>query len=333
MTNGFGIVRRGLCLVGAALGLAPLLATNAVAQAWPQRTITLIVSQAAGASPDVMARLIADRLSNSLKQGVIVENKPGGGNVVGAVAAARAAPDGHTFFFATSAALVTNPFVMKALTYDPVKDYVPVALVTRSSQLIVVHPDVKAKTLPEFIALEKAASGKLSVAVDSPRNLAGVTAQALNRQAGMKLVLVPYPNINSGVQDTLAGRLEVGIFSVSIVEALVRDGKLRAIASVANKRLGVMPEVPTAAETLPGFDLSGWFMVMAPAGTSKDIVTQMNRALDGAVKDEKIRTMAPTLGFEIDAAGVGTPEAAAAFLQDQLALWQRTTKELGIEPQ
>lgn len=325
---------RRLALAGIAAGIAQAaLPVTVNAQAWPQRNITLIVSQAAGASPDVMARLIADRLTANLKQGVIVENKPGGGNVIGSVAAAKATPDGSTFFFATSAALVNNPFLMKTLPYDPIKDFVPVALVTRSSQLFVVHPDLPVKTLPELIAYDKKDPGKLSVAVDSPRNLAGVTAQAFNKQAGTNLVLVPYPNINSGVQDTLAGRVQVGVFSVSIVEALVRDGKLRAIASVADKRLSGFPDLPTSAETIPGFDMSGWFMVLAPAGTPAPIVADMNKALNDAGKDAKVREMAPKLGFEMNPAGMGSPADAVAFMKQQHALWEKLFKDLGIEAQ
>src|SRR5258708_14888678 len=134
---------------------------EASAQSWPQRPMTFIVSQSAGASPDVMARMIASRLSISLGQTIIVENKAGAGNVIGATAAARAAPDGYTFFFATSAALVTNPYMVKNLSDDPMKDFAPVSLVTRSHQIIVVHPDVPAKTLAELIALDKASPGKL----------------------------------------------------------------------------------------------------------------------------------------------------------------------------
>src|SRR5262249_32162721 len=151
-----------------------LSAVAAEAQDWPQRPIVMVVSQSAGASPDIMARLLANSLSEQLGQGVVVENKAGGGNVIGASAVARSAPDGYTFFFATSAALVGNPFLMKNLTYDPVKDFEPVALVTRSHQVVVVHPGLAAKTLAELIALDKAAPGKLSIAVDGPRNLAGV---------------------------------------------------------------------------------------------------------------------------------------------------------------
>ena len=188
------------------------------AQEWPQRPIVLVVSQAAGASPDVMARLLALTLSNSLGQGVIVENKPGAGNVIGANAVARATPDGYTFFFATSAALAANPFLVKKLSYDPIKDFAPVALVTRSNQVMVVHPGFPAKTLADVIALDKKSPGKYSIAVDGPRNLAGVTARAFNKRADTQFVLVPYPNINSGIQDTMAGRTEVGVFSISVVE-------------------------------------------------------------------------------------------------------------------
>jgi tripartite-type tricarboxylate transporter receptor subunit TctC len=305
----------------------------ASAQTWPQRPVTFIVSQSAGASPDVMARMIATKLAAPLGQQVIIENKPGAGNVVGAQAAARAAPDGYTFFFATSAALVTNPYMLKNLPYDPMKDFVPVALVTRSHQVIVVHPDVPAKSLPELIALDKKEPGKISMSVDGARNLAGVTAQALNKRAGTQFVLIPSVNINNGLQDTITGRTQSGIFSASIVEAHVRAGTVRAIATASTHRLVAAPEVPAAAETLPGFDFSGWFMVMAPAGTPAEIVTKLNKAIGEATQDAQVKELAPKLGFELDPKGVGSPADAAEFLKTQMALWAKTTQELGIEPQ
>lgn len=311
-------------------GAAVVTASTTFAQSWPQRPVTLIVSQAAGASPDVMARLIADRLSRRIGQGVVIENKPGGANVIGATAAARAAPDGYTFFFATSAAMATNPFLIQKMTYDPVKDFDPVTLVTRSHQVLVAHPDLPVKTLSELIEFEKKAPGKLSIAVDSPRNLAGVTAQALNRRAGVQFVSVPYPNINAGLQDTVAGRTQLGVFSMSIVETLIRDGKLRAVALASSKRSDTMPEVPSISETIPGFDFSGWFMLMAPTGTPRAIIERMNAEVREAVKDEKIREMSPKLGFDIE---TGTPEDAARFLQAQLETWSRITTELGLKPE
>ncbi|MET0277876.1 MAG: tripartite tricarboxylate transporter substrate binding protein [Pseudorhodoplanes sp.] len=312
---------------------ATVFAQHAFAQDWPQRPVTFIVSQAAGASPDVMARMITNKLSVALGHSFLVENKPGAGNVIGAQAAARSAPDGYTFFFATSASLVTNPYMVKNLSYDPVKDFVPVALVTKSHQIVVVHPDVPAKTLAELIAIDNAAPGKLSMSVDGPRNLAGVTAQALNKRAGTKFVLIPSVNINSGLQDTIAGRTQAGVFSASILESHLRSGALRAVATASTHRLLAAPEIPAVAETLPGFDFSGWFMLMAPAGTPPEIVRKLNAAIEEAVRDPQVRDLAPKLGFELDPKGVGSPEQAAEFLKSQLALWSKTTQELGIEAQ
>lgn len=318
--------------LAAAFTLALTLPTIAQ-EKWPTRPVTLVVSQAAGASPDVMARMLAEKLGKELGESVIVENKPGGGNVIGAQAVARAKPDGYTFFFATSAALVTNPFMMKDLPYNPLKDYAPVVLVTRSNQLMVAHPSVQAKTLAELIALEKKNPGKMSIAVDGPRNLAGVTALAFNKATGTSFVLVPYPNINNGLQDVINGRAEVGVFSVSIVESQVRAGTVKAIAMAAPKRVSAFPDVPAAGETIPGFDFAGWFMVVAPAGTPADIVNKMNAAIDRAMKDQAIKDMAPKLGFDVNPAGLGSPKDAANFLTSQMSLWAKTTKELGIEPQ
>ncbi len=316
----------------AALGLLAA-AAPADAQTWPSRPVTFIVSQAAGSSPDVMARLVASRIEKIIGQAIVIDNKPGAGNVIGAQAAARAAPDGHTFFFATSASLANNPFMMKKLPYDPVKDFAPVGLVTRSNQLIVVNKDVPAKNLAELIAFDKAQPGKYSLAVDGPRNLAGVTAQALNYLAGTKFVMVPYANINNGLQDVMTGRAEVGIFSISIVEAQVREGNIRALAIASAKRASAMPDVPATGETIPGFDFGGWFMLMAPAGTPADVIKRMNAALDAAAQDPQVRAMAPKLGYELEPKTVGTPEEAGAFLKAQLAFWEKTTKALGIEPE
>lgn len=154
------------------------------------------------------------------------------------------------------------------------------------------------RTLAELIALDKASPGKLSIAVDGPRNLAGVTARAFNKRADTHFVLVPYPNINQGVQDTVAGRIEVGVFSISVVESLIRDGALRAIAIAANKKSAALPDAPLISETLAGFDLSGWFMLMAPAGTPKPIVDRMSAAIATAIRDPKIAEMGRKLGFE-----------------------------------
>ena len=305
----------------------------AEAQTWPDRPITFIVSQAAGSSPDVMARLLAGALEPVLGKPVIVEDKPGGGNVIGASAAAAAAPDGYTFFFGTSAALSYNQVLVKKLPYDVARDFTPVALVTRSYQLLVVNRNVPAKSLAEFLALDKKTPGKYSLAIDGPRNLTGVTAAAMNDLTGGKFLLVPYPNINNGIQDVVAGRVDGGVFSISIIEPQVREGTVRALATTSIKRMDGAPDTPAAAETIPGFDFSGWFMLVAPKGAPADIVARMNAAVDKATRDPRVRATAPKLGFEIDPQGVGSAADAAAFLTGQLDYWARITKRLGIEPE
>ena len=300
---------------------------------WPQKPIAMVVSNGAGSSPDVMARLLASRMEPLLGQSVFIEDKPGAGNVIGAMNVARAAPDGYRLFFATSAALAANPFLVKNLPYDPVRDFEPIAMLNRTHQYVLVHKDVPARTLQELVALEKKAPGSMSLAIDGPRNLAGVTAQALNARAGAKFVLVSYPNIMNGVQDMLAGRIQVGVFPVAITQGPVEDGTLRALAVASTKRMGSRPDIPAVSEIYPDFDFSGWFIVMAPKGTPPDAIKRLNAALDTAMRDPQVLGMAPQLGYDFDPAGIGGPEKAAAFLDGQLKYWARITKELGIEPE
>ena len=267
-------------------GAALCLASPVVAQSWPQRPVSIVVPQPAGNSPDVLCRVIADKLSRTLGQQFVVENRPGAANLVGTQSVARAAPDGYTFLFATSAALVMNPYTFKKLAYDPIKDFIPVAMVARSNHVVLVNPGVKAKTLPELIALEKSAPGSLSMAVDGPRNLSGLIAQSINKQAGTGFVLVPYNTTTNAMQDSITGRVQATIQAASIAESFITAGTLRAVAVAGSKRIASLPNVPAISETLKSVDLQGWFMLMAPAGTPTDIVEKLSseiaRALNSA---------------------------------------------------
>ena len=314
-----------------ACGWLSVAATSAVADTnWPDQPIKFIVSQPAGAGPDIMARLVGNFVGEYLGRAVIVENKPGGGNAIGAVTAARSAPDGYTFFFATSAALVINPFMMLSLSYDTAKDFRPVALVAKSNQILAGRPDLPVSTLKDLVALEKSAPGKLSIAVDGPRNLPGVTAQALNKRGGTQFLLVPYPNMGAALQDAMAGRIDLGIFSTSVIEAAIRDGKVKPIAAIADKRLSAFPDLPTASETVAGVDFGGWYMLLAPANTPAVIVKKMNEAVNRALSEPKIVDLAPKLGIVIEK---GSPAQAVSFLASELKLWQEITQELDIKPQ
>ena len=326
----FSISRR-MFITGAA-SAALLAAGPALAADWPERPVTVVVTQAAGNSPDVLCRIITDKLSRELGQQFIVENRPGAANVVGMQSAARAANDGYTFVFATSAALVTNPYTIKALSYDPVKDFVPVAMVAKSHHVLLVNPEVKANSLAELIALEKAAPGSLSIAVDGPRNISGLIAQAINKEAGTQLVLVPYNAVSNAVQDSISGRTGVTIQSASVAAPYIKDGSLRAIAVAGNERIASLPDVPAISETLKSIELQGWFMVLAPAGTPDAIVDAMSKAIDKALAETDVQERAPTLGFEVAKGDAITPAGAKAFLDAQLSYTGNVIKSLGIEP-
>src|SRR2546430_219588 len=200
--NMSGIARR---LLLPALMLA---ATHVQAQSWPDRPIKFISSQAAGNGTDVVGRLVADRLSARVGQPIVFENRPGGGNVIGTQAAVRSAPDGYTFFFASAAALVTDPYTFKSLPYNPMKDFAVISRIAEVTFTVLAHPDVPAKNLPELFAYAKANPDKLAIATDGPRRFSGMIAAWLNKLAGTSISYVPYTQMTQGLQDMIAGRVQ-----------------------------------------------------------------------------------------------------------------------------
>lgn len=321
---------RSLAL-GAAFALVAI--GGAQAQAWPQRPIALVVPQAAGNSPDILARVLADKLSRSLGQQLYVENRTGAANIVGTQAVARATPDGYTFLFATSASLSTNPHTFKKLPYDPLKDFVPVAMAARSHHVLLVNPALPLKTLEDLVAQEKAKPGEISLAVDSERNISGLIGQTINRRAGIKMVLVPYASAANSIQDTIAGRVQATIQSASVAEPFIKEGALRPLAVAGTRRLASLPGTPAIAETLASADIGGWFMVMAPAGTPLEIVQAMSQKIAEVLQLPDVRERAPTLGFDVDVGPLATPAGASAFLAKEIATMGALIKEFGIEPQ
>jgi tripartite-type tricarboxylate transporter receptor subunit TctC len=268
-----GFVHRLICRLAGVLVL--LAAPQASAQDWPARPIKFIVSQAAGGTPDIICRLIAEKLSRALGQQVVVENRPGGGNIIGAQAAARSAPDGYTFFFATAAALVTNPYTFKSLPYDPARDFAPVSMVASNPFFLLANPGLPAKTLPELIALDKAEPGRLTAATDGQRNFSGMLTAWFNKRAGTGIVQVPYATMPQGVQDVLAGRVQLVVLAVPSAAPLMERGQLRALGVSSAQRLPGFDNIPAISETLPGFDFIGWFALVAPAGAPSDAVERM----------------------------------------------------------
>jgi tripartite-type tricarboxylate transporter receptor subunit TctC len=308
-----------------------LFAGHAVAQEWPARPVKFIVSQAPGTSPDITARLIADRLSKLWGQQVVVENRPGGQNVPGAQAAARSAPDGYTFFYATTAAIVANPYTFKALPYDPAKDFVPVAMVAKSPMVIAVNKEVPAKTLAELVALDKAQPGRLAAANEGARTFSGMMSQMLNQTAGMRLLQVPYNGVGPAIQDTIAGRTQVLLVSSAALLPFIKRGDLRPLAVSAGKRVRGLEEVPTLSETFPGFEYVGWFALLAPTGTPAAVIQRANRDMDKVLTDEEMAKRLFDLGLVNE--GAGTPESLNDFLRAERERWARLAKEIGLQPE
>jgi tripartite-type tricarboxylate transporter receptor subunit TctC len=260
-----------------------------------------------------------------------VDNRPGGQNNIGTQIAARATPDGHTFFFATTAPIVMNPFTFKSLPYDPVRDFVPVAMVAISPFILAVHPGVAAKSVPELIALDKAQPGKLALANEGPRTFSGMMGQMLNVTAGAKLLQVPYVTPPAAILDTIGGRTQAVLVSSAAIAPFVKRGDLRAIAVTAGKRIYGFEQVPTLAETFPHFEYVGWYVLLAPSGTPRGIVRRVNGDVDRALGDAEVAQKVREMGQVIE--GAGTPESTGKFLAVERERWRKTVSDIGLQPE
>jgi len=308
-----------------------LVSGHAFAQDWPSRPPRIIVSQPPGTSPDIAARFLADRLSRQVAQPVVVENRPGGQNVIGAQAAAKSPADGYNFFFATTAAVITNPLTFKALPYDPAKDFAPVAMIARSPMVVAVNPSVPAKSLAELVALDKAEPGRLAAANEGAKTFSGMMSQMLNQTAGIRLLQVPYTGVAPAIQDTIAGRTQVVLVSSAALLPFLKRGDLRPLAVSAGKRVRGLEDVPTLSESYPGFEYVGWFALLAPAGTPAAIVQKANREMDKVLTDPEIAKRLFDLGLINE--GAGTPESLAEFLRAERERWGKLVKDIGLQPE
>jgi tripartite-type tricarboxylate transporter receptor subunit TctC len=303
----------------------------AAAQTWPAKPLRIIVSQAAGGTPDIMCRIVSERLSAALGQQIVIENHPGGGNITGTQVAAHAPADGYTLFFATAAALVSNPYTFKTLPYDPLKDFVPIAMIAQGPFIVLAHPSVPAKNLAELFAYDKANPGKLAFATDGPRNLSGILAAWLNKLGGSNILQVPYAAMPQGVQDTLAGRVQLVILAVPSAAPQMAGGALRALATSSPARLANYPQLPTIAETFPGVDYAGWFVFAAPAGVPDEVVTRVNREVGVILQDPAIVARLADIGFFTYPPL--TPQGTNFYVRAQHELWGKIARDIGLKPE
>jgi tripartite-type tricarboxylate transporter receptor subunit TctC len=298
---------------------------------WPQRPVRFVLSQPAGSGPDILARFVGDQLARSWNQPAVIDNKPGGQNVIGAQAAARSAPDGYTFYYATTAAMVTNAYTFKTLPYDPVKDFAPVRLVGRSPFVIAAAASFAGKTLKETLALAKAQPGTIAIATEGPKTFSGMLADSVAAMAGVRFNHVPYTKAPDALQDVIGGRVQLVCLPDAALTAYIKGGQVRPLAVSTAQRQAAMPDVPSLSETFPGFDYAGWNGLFAPTGTPADVIARVNRDLEAVLQQSEVAQRLQTLGSQPEPR-MSVPEFEA-FMRAERERWARLVKQLDIQPE
>jgi tripartite-type tricarboxylate transporter receptor subunit TctC len=312
----------------ASLFLFALLSAGAAAQTvYPAKPVRFIVPSAAGGGTDIIARSVAHKLSESLGQQFVVDNRPGAGQMIGIELAARAPADGHTILMAAST-LAINPIMYKKVSYDPLRDFAPITQAASLPNVLVVHPSLPVKSVAELIALARREPGKINYASAGIGTSPQMSMELLKRMAKIDLVHIPYKGSAPGVVDLLAG--QVAVMTPNVLTALphIKSGRLRALAVTSAKRSEALPEVPTIAESgLPGYDSVQWYGVLAPAGTPREIVARLHAEIARALRAPDVRERLAADGAE----PVGSsPEEFAAFIKSEIDKWARVASAAGI---
>jgi tripartite-type tricarboxylate transporter receptor subunit TctC len=313
-----------LVVAGAALFSQPLRADN-----YPSKPITLVNVFGPGSTSDTICRVIAEPLGAALKQTVIVEDRPGANGALAALYVARAAPDGYTLLMATNSPLSAAPFLMKNVSYDPVKDFTPVTRVGSFTLMLVVNPSLPVKTVRELIDYAKANPGKLSFA---SANTSGIVAgETLAHWAEINMLHVPYKSTPPAIQDVLAGRVSMMFADLTSGLPHVKSGALRALAVTRLHRSSLFPELPTLDEAgVTGFDMDSWGGIVVPAHTPPAIVNKLNEELREVIDNPDIKSKLGHVGFE---AFSSSPKELGDFIQVQLGKWGKMVKDAGIQPE
>jgi tripartite-type tricarboxylate transporter receptor subunit TctC len=313
----------------AALALLLVLFFNSIQaqEAWPARPIRFILPFPPGGGTDILGRLIADRLSANLGQPVVTENRGGAGGNVGAEAAARSAPDGYTIVL-VAPSLAISPTLYSKINYDPVKDFAPVSLVATVPNVMITQPSMPGN-LQEFIAQVKAKPGAFNFGSGGAGTSNHLAGELFNLVAGTKLVHVPYKGVNLAMQDVLAGNVHLVFIGIPAAAPHIKAGKLRALALVAPQRSAALPDVPTVAEAgLRDFEVTTWYGVLAPAGTSKNIVNRLNAELVKIMHSPELKEKLAATGTDPH---TSTPEEFGAYIKSEIAKWGDVIRKAGVK--
>jgi tripartite-type tricarboxylate transporter receptor subunit TctC len=307
-----------------------MLAPAANAQSYPTRPITLIVPFPPGGSTSVMARIVAERMSVTLGQNIIVDNRGGAGGTIAARAFVNAPPDGYTIFLGYSGTISISPSMYPNVGFDPRKDFAPIGMIGSAPAVLVVHPSFQPRTAAELIALAKAKPGEINFGSAGIGTLTHIAAELFISMAKIKLLHIPYKGSGPVLADLLGGHIPMSFTPIPVAHSHVAAGTLRALAVTSVKRSTLLPEVPTVAETgLPGYEAVLHYGLLAPAGTPRPLIDKLNKELRAALDSDEVRKRMATEGAE---PLPSTPEEYAADIDQEEKKWSKVVKEAGIKP-
>ena len=326
----FKLTRRTLAHATlAALAVIGSVASSAAfAQAYPNKPIRFVVPYSPGTTTDVLGRLFAQKLGEALGQTIIVENKAGAGGNIAAEAVAKAAPDGYTLTFSTSAVHATNPALYGKVPFDAIKDFSHITLVASAPNMLAVNPKIPAKNMVELIAYAKANPGKLTYISAGSGTSPHMAGELLKSMAGIDITHVPYKNITQGFTDLFGGEVSMSFYHVPVIYPHVKAGKLRALGVATRERSALAPEVPSIADTVPGYEIRPWWGLSGPAGLSPEVVEKLYNASNAILKDSDTKQRFAAMGLEITLMNV---KEFNEFTVTELAKWTKVVKDSGAK--
>ena len=311
-----------------ALCLALSLAVDAAAQPYPAKSIRFIVPFPPGGSADILARAIGQKAGESLGQSLVVENRPGAGTAIGAEALAKSAPDGYAIMIGTVSSHAINPALNPKLPFDPVRDFTPVSLVASIPFAMIVHPSVPAKTVPEFVALARAKPGTLNYSSAGSGTSNHLAGELLRSMTAIHIVHIPYKGSAPALNDLISGQVSLMFDLVLTAAPHVRSGAVRGLAVTGARRSSVLPDLPTVAESIPGYEVSAWFGIFAPAGVPQPVVQRLNAEFMKALREPDLRQRLASQGAE---PLTSTPDEFAAYLRAEIDKWAKVVKVAGMK--
>jgi tripartite-type tricarboxylate transporter receptor subunit TctC len=321
--------RRQFLHLAAGAAAMPALTRAAWAQTYPARPVHVIAGFAAGGGVDITARLIGQWLSDRLGQTFVIENRPGAGGNIGTEVVANAAPDGYTLLLATVPNAV-NATLYEKLNFNFIRDIAPIGGIIRVPQVVLVHPSVPAKTVPEFIAYAKANPGKVNMASAGNGSAPHMAGELFNVMAGVTLVHVPYRGQGPALTDLLGGQVQVLFATTPGTTDYIKTGKLRALAVTTAARAEVLPDVPTVGEYVPGYEASQWYGLAAPRNTPPEIVDRLNKEINAALADPKMKARFADIGGE---PLTGAPAAFGSLIAAETEKWGKVVRAAGLKPE